>query len=518
MFPFLKKEYILGLDIGSSSIKSGLFKKQQDGLYLVKLKVAEIAQEAQRALALREALSGIDVKNCETIAVFNSAQTMAKRILVPLMPYAELKEAISLESKNYFPFPVIDSLIDFQIIGEAAEKGIKKIELLLVVCPRQLMQEHLRLFTQAGIRPVRAIHSSLALYNLLRLKGLKGGLSAAALDIGKSFCDLIIVRDEKLVFSRKIPLCADDFTRAATGALFSASGKVQLTYAEAERIKKERGLIWEGGQDLIENKITPAQLFSLLRPLGEKLANEIERSFDFYREEAGVGKVDKLVLFGGGARLKGLDKFLSESLSMEVEIFSSLEGLKMKEGLAEGAAEVNRIAIAAGAGLGGASGVNLLPPEITQEMKKAVRKATLKAGLSAAATILLLIFAGMRIQLASINKKIAAAKLELSALQQRFGSPESWGLMRRIIESAPYSEDVLKEISNVIPDQICLKEIRMEKRSLIVTGIILSLNNPEEILSRFIHSLEQGIFKNVRFAKIESGQAAKEFSLRMEVE
>lgn len=90
--------------------------------------------------------------------------------------------------------------------------------------------------------------------------------------------------------------------------------------------------------------------------------------------------------------------------------------------------------------------------------------------------------------------------------------------MRRIIEGAPYGEDVLKEISNVIPDQICLKEIRMEKRSLIVTGIILSLNNPEEILSRFIHSLEQGIFKNVRFAKIESGQAAKEFSLRMEVE
>jgi type IV pilus assembly protein PilM len=518
MAGLLKKDYVLGLDIGASSIKSALFLKQGDGLRLSGLKMVEITPQKQSIAALREVLAGIAVKNCEVITVINSAQAMVKRIVMPLMPYAELREAVSLEVKNYFPFPVIDSLIDLQVIGETVEKGIKKIELLLGVCPRELMREHLHLLALAGVRPSRAIHPSLALYSLLRHKGFQDGLSIAALDAGKGLCDLIIMRDGKLVFSRKIPLCADDFTRAATSVLFSAAGKVQLSYEEAERVKKERGLIPEGRQELIENKITPAQLFSLLRPLGEKLASEIERSFDFYREEAGVNKVDKLILFGGGARLKGLGTFLSESLSLETEIFSSLEWLKVSEGLIDGAVEINRVAIAAGAGLSGTSGINLLPPEIKQERRKAVQRATLKAGVSAAATILLLIFVGMRVQLASINKKIAAAKLELSALQQSFGSPEGWSLMREIIESVPYSEDILKEISNVIPDQICLNEIKMEKRSLIVTGTILSPKNPEEILSRFIHSLERGIFKRVRFAKLENGQAAKEFSLRMEIE
>lgn len=520
LFPLLKKEYILGLDLGASSIKSALFKRQQDDLHLIKLKAVEIAKDGPPVSALKEALSGIDVKNCEVIAVLNSSQTMVKRIVVPPMPYAELKEALSLEAKNYFPFPVADSLLDFQIIGETIEKDIKKTELLLGVCPRQLMQERLQLLAQAGIRPSRIIHPGLALYNLLTLKGLNDGLSVAALDIGRSFCDLIIVKGSRLVFSRKIPLCADDFTKAATSALFSASSKVQLSWEEAERVKREYGLAWESGQELIESKITSAQLFSLLRPLGERLANEIERSFDFYREEGGErGKVDKLILFGGGARLKGLDKFLSQSLgAIEVEIFSSLEGVRIREGLINAPLEANRIAQAVGAGLSGTAGLNLLPPEIKQDMKKAVQRATLKAAIAGCATILLLIYAGMRIQIASINKKIAAAMLELSALQQSFGNPGDLAIVQRIMESAPYSEDILKEISNVIPEQICLKEIRMEARSLGVTGTIISPKNPEEELSRFIHSLESGIFKNVRFAKIESSEGAKEFALRMDIE
>lgn len=519
LFPLLKKEYILGLDIGTSSIKSALFKKQPDGLRLVKIRAAEITREKQAISALKEALSGIDIKNCEVITALNSSQVMVKRIAAPPMPYAELKEALSLEAKNYFPFPVTGSLVDFEIVGEANEKGIKKTELLLGVCPQALIHEHFNLLTQAGIRPSRAINSGLALYNLLKLKGFKDGLSIAALDMGKSFCDLIIVRDKRLVFSRKIPICGDDFTRAATSVLFSSGGKVQLTYEEAEKVKKARGLIPESGQELIENKITPAQFFSLLRPQGERLANEVERSFDAYREESGVNKVDKLILFGGGARLKGLDKFLSESLgAIEVEVFSSPEGLKPKEPAVDSITEINRAAVAIGAGLGGVSGINLLPFELKQEMRKAVQRAAMKAGLSAAATIMLLVYAGMRIQLAALQKKISAARFELSALEQSFGSPEDWGLMHEIIKYEPYYEDVLKEISNVIPDNICLKEMKMQKRSLVLEGTILSLKNPEETLSRFIHSLEVGIFKNVRFARIESASGAREFSLRMDIE
>lgn len=513
----LKKEYIAGLDIGASSIKSALFKKHQDGLCLIGLKMVEVTPERQPFAALQEALSGIDVKNCEVISVLNSAQTMVKRITAPPMPKEELREALSLEAKNYFPFPVIDSLIDFQIIGETLVKGIKKTELLIGVCPNQTIKEHLDLLTQAGIKPSCLIHPSIALYSVLKAKGVKEGAHIAALDIGKNFCELIIARENKLMFSRKLPLCADDFTKALTATLFSSQGKVQLSYDEAEKIKKEYGFSAGAGVELIENKITHPQLFSLLRPLLEKLANEIERSFDFYSEEAGAGAVDTLLLFGGGANLKGLDGFLSQRLTTKVEIFSSLDRIHIKEGLREGAAEINRAAAAVGAGLYGVSGINFLPPEVKQETKRAVQKATFKALLSALLTILGLLFAGMRIQLVNLDKKIAAAQYELSALQQQFGGLEDWKVMFEILKDAPYCEDILKEISNVIPLDMYLQELRMQGRVCFIKGIISSsVSNPEAVLSHFIQNLERGIFKNAASVTIQERAGIKEFEFQIE--
>ncbi len=512
----LKKDYITGLDIGSSSIKLAQFIRKEDSLRLIGLKVIEDIQKTQRVTALKEAFSDIDVKNTEIIAVLNSAQAMVKRIAVPVMPYAELREALSLEAKNYFPFPVIDSLIDFQIIGETFVKGIKKTELLVGVCPNQIIKELVDELGLAGIRPSCLIHTSVALYSVLKAKGLREGLNVAALDIGKNFCELIIAREGKLIFSRKIPLCADDFTRALTAVLFSAAGKVQFSYDEAEKIKKEYGLSRDSGAQMIEGKITPSQLFSLLRPLAEKLTNEIERSFDFYYEEAGTGKVDTLMLFGGGAGLKGLDKFLSESLGIKVEVFSSLDGISVKEGLGGGAIEIHRAAVAVGAGLQGIAGINLLPTEVKQEMKRALRGATVKAGVSALLTILALMFAGMRIRLINLDKKITTANYELFALRQQFGGPGDWGAMFEILKDAPYCEDILKEISNVIPSDMYLQELRMQGGICYINGVVTSLRNPEEILSNFIQHLERGIFKNARSVTIQERSGAKEFEFQIE--
>ncbi|TAN62596.1 hypothetical protein EPN16_01180, partial [bacterium] len=188
LFPLLKKEYILGLDFGDSSIKSALFRKSRDGLQLVKLKIAELAPQKQLLSVLREAVSGADLRNSEVIVALNSAQAMVKKIVVPQMPQNELKQALSLEAKNYFPFSVADSLIDFQIIGDTTEKGVKKTELLVGACPNRIIKECLDLLNRSGMRPVRLLHSSIALYAIIKAKGFTENTNAAALYIGKHFC------------------------------------------------------------------------------------------------------------------------------------------------------------------------------------------------------------------------------------------------------------------------------------------------------------------------------------------
>lgn len=513
-----KKSYTIGLDIGAGAIKLAQFRKDENSLSLVKLKIIELDKDRETLSALKEILSNGDIKNSQVITLVNSPQTMVRMVTVPQMPQSELKEAISLEAKNYFPFPVGDSLIDFEVVGDTLEKSIKKLELLVAVCPKKALKEHMDLLSEAGIRPFWVIHPSLALYNLLKLsKEARIGECIVAVDIGKKSCELIVVKDKHLAFSRKLPVSGDDFTKAITATLVSGSGRVQLSYEDAEKIKRVYGIPEEGAQGLIGNKLAASQLLSMIRPPAEKLSREIAHSFDFYREGASAGRIDRLILFGGGGRLKGLDKFLSQELGMEVEIYDSLEGINTVRTLAKDV-DINRIAGAVGAGINRASGINLLPSEIKEERKRRVQGMVLKAASSAALTLMVLAYLGMRIQFSTLDKKIASAKYELSALRVRAEDAQGRLLTNKIIQDEPYWEDALREITNIIPSDIYLKEMKFGNGLLTMRGVILSLKNPEEAVSNFIRQLETGIFKNAKLVITHERDGVNEFELQMEVE
>lgn len=515
---FFKEKYIVGLDIGSSSIKLAQF-RAEDGIgHLIAVRSIELIKDKGLSAAIKEILSGIDLPHTRFVTLFNAPQAMVKRIVVPPMPQAELKDALALEAKNYFPFSVDDCQLDFEIVGEVWEKGVKKMELLLAVCPRQAIKEHIALLHQAGISPAQIIHPSVALYNFVRRSFTKEAASFAVIDLGKIFSELIIVRDGKFVFSRKIPLSGDDFTKALTAALFSEHGKIQLSYEDAERIKNEYGIPAENSTQFIENLIAVSQVRFLLRPLAEKLAHEIERSFDFYREESYGQRVEKLILMGGGSRLKGLDVFLSEALELETTAYSTLDGISVESHVLNAQVNIARFAGVLGCGMQSPEGINLLPLEIKQAMQRLVLRGLIKAAVTGCVTLIVLLFVGLRIRAVVLNKKIASAEFQLHALERQIGETKSWACFKDFFSAQIYGEDIMKEISNRIPVGLCLREIALNRKTIEIKGIVpVAYRDQEGLLSGFIRSLETGIFKNVRLNAISETAGAKEFKLMMEL-
>lgn len=89
-----------------------------------------------------------------------------------------------------------------------------------------------------------------------------------------------------------------------TSALSTKTGKVELTLQEAEWVKNEFGIPSASEEYLIKEKITANQAISLLRPKLEQLSREISRSFDFFYDKNKSGKIDRIILIGGGTMLK----------------------------------------------------------------------------------------------------------------------------------------------------------------------------------------------------------------------
>ena len=215
--------------------------------------------------------------------------------------------------------------------------------------------------------------------------------------------------------------------------------------------------------------------------------------------------------------MKGLDKFLRESLGIDVKPGNPLEvfgGASLKNNQ-EGAL----YAAAIGAALSDLKGANLLPIEYRQKRKLLVKKGALKAGLSAALTIMALVFVGLRTQLTAVENKIYSAGLELAALRPQVELAARAAAASGILKDEPYWADALKELSALTADNISINELEMSGQTMELRGEISPKEgNAEKELSEFVESIEKGIFKEARLLSSKKRGSVCEFDISCRAE
>jgi len=376
---FGQNQSVIGIDVGTKSVKVVQMADVDGEMAIVKSALIDIGglpgNQDEVLASLKTALVGFETKEAKIIAIINCSQTCTRKIVTPKMPKKELAQAIRWEAKNAIPFSIDEALLDFEILGEVTEKGIQKLVVAVAAAPQETVYKLLSLFSKAGLEISVMVPMSLSLQNLLAISKEKRESNIAIIEMGASITELNIYQKGRLAFSRKLPIAGNDITKAMTSTLMSSQGKVELTMEEAEKIKKDQGVPTGEGTEEIDGKILPSQILALVRPCVEQLASEIERSFDFFREGSHSEQVEKIILFGGGARLKGLITFLHNELDIAVEMGYSFADIKsLSKGESDKENEGIRFDLAVGAALTKSNKINLLPIELKEKAKLSPQK------------------------------------------------------------------------------------------------------------------------------------------------
>ncbi|MBN1870632.1 MAG: type IV pilus assembly protein PilM [Candidatus Omnitrophica bacterium] len=494
---------VIGIDVGTSSVKVVQMAEIDGEMVILKSALVDIGgvpgSQEEVLASLRTAMIGMDTKGAKVAAVVNCPETCTRKILAPPMPKKELGQAVRWEAKNTIPFSIDEALMDFEIVGETADKNSKKLVVVVAAASKQTVNKLVTLFAKAGIEISSLIPVSLSMQNLMLLSPEWKKEIITVIEMGASLTELNIYREGRLAFSRKLPVAGRDITKALTSTLMSSQGKVELSMEEAEKIKKEQGIPSGEETEMIDGKILPVQILSLIRPCVEQLASEIERSFDFFREESRGGQVSKIILTGGGASLKGLVKALESGLEIHIEIGAFLKDIRaLPKAIAGTENAGSRLNLALGAALNKGEKINLLPIELKEKTKRFIEKVSFKGIVTGIIGSLLLFYVGLHIQCHSYNKKISALKMEQRTLAPQIEALRSNIMVAGILKDKPHWEDVLKEISNLVPPEIYLTYLKAEDSTVSLKGdIIRGSESTQAVLSRFMLKLEEGIFQNV---------------------
>lgn len=323
----------IGIDIGSHSIKLVHLKKLHDGFKLLNYEIRPTIPEGLEYTpsdlspdrfppVLANMFKSIKVnpkKIKHLVSSIGGDNTSLKQIKTIFLPDEELESALFFEAKKHLPISGAEMLLDYQVLN--VEEKTNNMNILLAATTKELLSQHTKILTEAGSVPGIIDIESLAVANSFAFNTYVEDGIYIILNIGAHKTNMVIYGPKAKFFARDIGWAGFHFTKDIVK-------KLKVSFEEAEKIKFEKGINFE------EAKKDTGSLLSLdiaEKSTGEQIAQELKRSLRFYVKEAGSSDFRKIILVGGGAKLKGLPEYLQEQLNIDTEIFNPFVNLEMPE-------------------------------------------------------------------------------------------------------------------------------------------------------------------------------------------
>lgn len=239
---------MVGLDIGTDSIKVAEAKFAKDGINITGLGVARTPQGVienevivdPKALgsAIKALLneSGIKTKKCVS-SVSGASNVVVRVISVPKMKQEELAETMKWEVERHVPFSPKEVVMDFQPLEkEGADPNATEMEVLLAVAQQQLIDSHVETLFAAGLQPMAIDIEPLAASRSLvetAPNGAATGETVAVVNIGSTRTDFGIFENGILTFpSPPLGVAGINFTREIAEALGQTLEQAEVTKRE----------------------------------------------------------------------------------------------------------------------------------------------------------------------------------------------------------------------------------------------------------------------------------------------
>jgi type IV pilus assembly protein PilM len=318
----LSKKSLVGVDIGSSSVKAVELQGKPGSLQLVSLGYENLQNDSivdGQIMELNDVSNVItnifrehQIKTDRVAAGVSGHSVIVKNIVVPQMSEEELEESIEWHAEEHIPFDIADVSLDYQIIGKSQDA----LHVLMAACKRDKIANVKQAVQLAGKVPAIIDVDAFALQNCYEVNYQPmPGQVVALLNIGAATMNINILNGTKSVFTRDVSVGGNQYTSLLQREL-------GLSHEQAESVK--RGLPLPEGTE--ERAIEP-----ILETVSDILALEIQKTMDFYRATAedGEAMVQKIYISGGGSKLPGLSEYLANRFEVTVEVFDPFRQIKV---------------------------------------------------------------------------------------------------------------------------------------------------------------------------------------------
>ncbi len=306
---------LAAIDIGSHSIKLIQLKKTGKNYHLQHFGVMPLKNESivdgtiMDAGAVVEGIRNLvqmeKIKTRDVVTSVSGQSVIVKKIRIQQMSEKELFESITWEAEQHIPFEISDVNLDFQIMPPPPDAANdNQMDVMLVAARKSKLDDHIGILNEAGLNPIIVDTDVFAIENEYEINNEPDEDVTALVDIGASAMRINILQYGVTLFQHDVAMGGNRYNEAL-------QDEFGISFEEAESLKMGAGFTEDCGLE---------QVMPLMVSVSEELCEELKRSLEFFRSTVENVTLNKMILSGGGARLKGLEVLFSRRLRIPVEI------------------------------------------------------------------------------------------------------------------------------------------------------------------------------------------------------
>ena len=325
-------------------------------------------------------------KGLQIWSLMSSSKADVRFIKIPKVPRKQLENAIYWTAKRELSFEDMDTILDFEILNDVVEQGVKKTSVMVYTVPRREVEAVVELFTDAGYQLSGLTIASFAVQNLFRTKwmptygetlaGLYIGRDGARIDI-YSRGSLILTRDIKTGMNSMVESLVENYTdrrRPSARDLRWGGAPMDFTITPSQAHKLIMSLDPDApaltpddaGHDFSEEDI-----FDMVRPALDRLVRQVERTF----ANLGGEKVSRVYISGVVNAYRPLIHYIGEQLGIESGVMDPMDpSIPYLSGYTEPATASEKASLAVAVGL--ALSDNVRTPNLLFTYKEKEKMAT----------------------------------------------------------------------------------------------------------------------------------------------
>ena len=307
---------IIGVDIGSSSVKLVQLRESKGVYHLASIGIAPLPPDAIVDGAIMDSSSVVGViddlvkslklKSKNVATSISGHSVIIRKIKLPIMTEEEMEASIQWEAEQYIPFEISEVNLDFQILGpDSADPS--QMNVILVAAKKDFVNDYIAVFSECGLTPIVLDIDCFAMENAFEANREVDDQGVVALvNMGSSAMNVNVLKDGVSVFTRDITVGGNMINE-------EIQKRLGLSSEDAEAVKLG------GSVDGVEKTAVD----EVLNDAMESLVQEVQRSLDFFSATSSDDKIQTVFITGGVSRNPSVRKLLNERLDLPVQLLNA---------------------------------------------------------------------------------------------------------------------------------------------------------------------------------------------------